>query len=109
MYLMGKRLRQLRINAQITQVKLAKNIGVATSTLSLYESGRREPSIRTIQRIAEELHCTSDYLLGLRDEPSFFITEMEKALVRSFRQKKEMQKPVCLLLGIEPSDYYPQN
>lgn len=42
-------------------------IGVADSTLSLYESDHRTPDIVTAGRMAETYDVTIDYLLGLTD------------------------------------------
>lgn len=106
MYSFGKRVRQTRIQAQISQVNLAQKIGVAKSSLSLYESDKREPSIQTIRNIAKALETSADYLLGLEEEPSFSLSEFEKQLVTAFRQTPDMQKAVCLLLGISPEDWF---
>ena len=106
MYSFGKRIRQVRTQAQISQVNLAKKIGGAKSSLSLYESDKREPSIQTIQKIARALQTSTDYLLGLEEEPSFFRSEFEKQLVTAFRQTPDMQKAVCVLLGISPEDWF---
>lgn len=106
MYPFGKRLRQVRLQRQISQVNLAKKIGVAKSTLSLYESGKREPPIRTIRKISSELDTSADYLLGIEDDPVFSLSEFEKQLILAFRQKPDMQKPVCMLLNIEWEDWF---
>lgn len=40
------------------------------STLSLFENGERRPGIHIVTAIARALGVTSDYLLGLVDDPS---------------------------------------
>lgn len=106
MYSFGKRLRQTRMHSQVSQVNFAKKIGVAKSTLSLYESDKREPPIRTIRKITCELGTSADYLLGIEDNPSFSLSEFEKQLLLQFRRKKDLQKAVCLLLEVDPDDWY---
>lgn len=45
-------LRDLRRQAGLTQVELARRTGIASSVLSAYENGRREPSAAVFVRIA---------------------------------------------------------
>ena len=61
----GDRLREARLQKGLTQEQLAKQIGVAKSTLTGYEKGNREPDVFKIKRILEVLDLDSDYLLGV--------------------------------------------
>ena len=56
------RLKESRVNAGLTQEQLAKKLGIATSTLSGYESGNREPTIATISTILDILNVDANYL-----------------------------------------------
>ena len=56
-----KKLRQLN---GVTQTEFAKALGVAGGTVGNWESGKREPDLDTIKRIAEYFHSTTDYLIG---------------------------------------------
>ena len=62
-------LREARLKSGLSQKELSENIGVAKSTYSLYESGKREPNVDTIKKIASILNVSADTLLGLDDEP----------------------------------------
>ena len=53
----------------LSQKEVAESIGVAKSTYSLYESGNREPNVKTIKKIADILNTSADELLGINDEP----------------------------------------
>ncbi|HOV69028.1 MAG TPA: XRE family transcriptional regulator [Clostridia bacterium] len=59
-----ERLRELRKNMGISMKKLGEIIGVAESTISLYETGKREPDNETLIRLANYFDVTVDYLLG---------------------------------------------
>lgn len=59
-----KNLRHLREERKITMKALGHEIGVAESTISLYETGKREPDIATLSRLAEFFHVSVDCLLG---------------------------------------------
>ena len=62
-------LREARLTSGLSPKELSENIGVAKSTYSLYESGKREPNVDTIKKIASILNISADTLLGLDDEP----------------------------------------
>jgi hypothetical protein len=47
----GAVLREARIRAHLSQTDVARRAGVAQSVVSVYESGRREPSIGTLERL----------------------------------------------------------
>ena len=62
-----KRLRELRISHSLTQNELAQKLGIAKSTISMYENGNREPDFETLETIADFFNCDMDYLLGKSD------------------------------------------
>lgn len=47
------RLRELRKSRSMTQPQLAQLLGIAKSTISMYENGRREPDLETLEAIAD--------------------------------------------------------
>ena len=54
--LLGRRIKELRKNAGLTQEKLAEMINIETTSLSGIESGRHFPSLPTIEKIAHNLN-----------------------------------------------------
>ena len=60
-----KRLKELRKKTGFSQQELAGRLGIAASTVGMYEQGRRKPDYDTLIRIALIFHVTTDYLLGL--------------------------------------------
>ena len=65
----GMRIRKLRQDNNMTQDQLAVRTGISRSTLYRYESSQNLPDSDIIIRLAMVLHTTTDYLLGLDDEP----------------------------------------
>lgn len=59
-----ERLRQLREKAGLLQSEFAERLGVARSSISLYETGDRVPDIRFMDKVIEEFECSYDYLMG---------------------------------------------
>lgn len=64
MSLFGSRLRQLRKEDNLTQKELAAKLGLAFSTISMYERGIREPDFETTEAIADYFNVSMDFLLG---------------------------------------------
>ncbi len=65
----GLRIQKLRKQANMSQFQLGKVLGIAPSTLGMYETGKREPSLEVLNRIADYFNVSTDYLLG-RSESS---------------------------------------
>lgn len=60
-----ERLKEKRSEANLTQAELAKIAGVSTRTIQNYELGSRKPyQIEVVQKIADALNTTTEYLLG---------------------------------------------
>lgn len=59
------RLREKRKEKHLTQAALAKMVGASTRTIQSYELGQRNPAnMDTVQKIADALDTTVEYLLG---------------------------------------------
>lgn len=60
----GSRIKELRISKNITQREMANKLNLSYSTYSNYENNYREPKFETIEKVAEILGVTVDYLIG---------------------------------------------
>ena len=60
----GSRLKQLRLNHNMTQPASAKKLQVTKSVISAYETGIRMPSFETLLMISKVFSVSTDYLLG---------------------------------------------
>lgn len=65
-----QRIKNLRIDNDLTQEQMGKIIGVSQRTISHYESGKREPGITEIKRYAKHFNVSTDYIMCLTDEPN---------------------------------------
>ena len=72
----GKRIRELRENKNMTQTELSEALGMKTyTTVSKWESDDNFPKGKDLKRLAELFNVSSDYLLGLnKSEKSKDIT-----------------------------------
>lgn len=57
-------LQKLREKEDLTQVQLAKKVGLSSSAIAMYEAGERKPSIEILPTFADYFGVTTDYLLG---------------------------------------------
>lgn len=63
-----EKLRELRKEKGISLKDLGAEMGVAESTMSLYENGKRQPDYETLLKLAEYFGVTVDYLLRGENE-----------------------------------------
>ncbi len=63
------RLKELRKQRNITQLKLAMDLGLNQNTISRYETGDHEADYKTLILIADYFNVSIDYLLGRTDNP----------------------------------------
>lgn len=65
----GKRIKALREDMDLSQKELAVKANITEATLSRYENDLREPKVSVIIRLARELNTTTDFLLGVSEYP----------------------------------------
>lgn len=63
------RLKQVRKEKGISQLKLAMDLNTNQNTISRYETGEREPCIADLINIADYFGISIDYLLERTDNP----------------------------------------
>lgn len=67
------RLKQLRKQRGISQLKLALDLNMSQNTISRYETGDRQADYRTLIQIADYFNVSIDYLLERTDNPKMNI------------------------------------
>ena len=67
--MIGKRLRDLREDADLTQEQLSKILNINKHSISSYERNKSEPPDDIKIKIVKYFNISSDYLLGIIDEP----------------------------------------
>ena len=61
------RLKMLRKEKKVTQVCLGQMLNYGYTAIANYESGRNNPSIEDLKKIAAIFNVSMDYLLGVND------------------------------------------
>ena len=64
-----ERIRELREDNDMSQEKLSKLLNIGQQTLSQYESNKRKLPIDLLEKYAEILNVSIDYIMGRTDNP----------------------------------------
>lgn len=72
--MLHQRIRLLRQARNMSQVELAKRLGVTKQSVSNWENDNIQPSIEMLIKLSSFFKVTTDYLLGL-DERQFLCVE----------------------------------
>jgi len=61
----AKRMMELRHKMGWSQDEIAKRLNITRTTYAGYETGRNEPDIKTLVKLAEEYKVPTDFILGI--------------------------------------------
>lgn len=67
--IMTIRLKELRKQRNISQLKIAMDLGMNQNSISRYESGQREADYKSLIAIADYFNVSVDYLLYRTNNP----------------------------------------
>ena len=98
MTLIGKRIKELRKKAGLTQVELGKKINVTKVSVCCYELGTRTPSLDTLVDLSNIFNVNLDYLLGndiyvvsdQKEEYGFKLSEEELEFIKIIRKNSKL-------------------
>ena len=64
---MANRIKELRKEKQMTQVRLGIELNVTQETISAYEIGKHQPSVEILLKISQIFDASLDYIMGLSE------------------------------------------
>lgn len=81
-------IKHLREQAGLTQQAIASELGMPLITYRYYETGKRDPSIDVLTKLADYYNVSVDYLLGYNpaDANIDALSINEKSIVRMYRE-----------------------
>ncbi len=88
----SKRLKELRKANGISQTELSKKLMIGRSTLAEYEAGRISPTIAVAAAIARFFNVSTDYLLGLTDDPTPCKSELPKHIKKTLKEYEKLKE-----------------
>ncbi len=65
----ARRVKELRTERQLSQTELGTILGLTHKSISTIESGLRTTTLEKLILLAKYFEVSTDYLLGLRDDP----------------------------------------
>lgn len=95
------RLKELRASIGLSQSALADELNTSKSSINMYERGEREPSIATLEAIADFFNVDMDYLLGKSDCKNRYL---ESLSFNSSNQDPTTQKILDATLGMSDEE-----
>ena len=63
-----ERFKQLRKEKGLTQVEIAKALGVSSGTIAMWETGKRKPQFEMLDKLSTFFDRSMDYVLGVSDD-----------------------------------------
>lgn len=91
---------ELREQLKLTQDDIAHQIGVSKKQVSAWETGQAEPRTDSLIALARLFSVSTDYLLGVTDEPgregSEVISTEDRRILAIFRQLPQDLKDFIL-------------
>ena len=71
-------LKALRLERGMTQQQVAEQIGVAKNAVSMWETGKRDPSFDKLIKLSDLFDCSVDYLLGRSEARRFAVITIKE-------------------------------
>ena len=93
----GIRIRTMRKSRGLTQEDLAKAIGQSASSITMYETGRREPDFETLESLADIFNIPLAYLVSNNSSTEYIPrTEESRTLAKGIDQLPKEQREQAL-------------
>ena len=90
----AERLKELRKEARLTQVELAKRLGIGQSSYADWERGNKNPTQDKLIRLAQILNVSVDYLVGNSEAKSEELDNIELLFRMNSRGLTEEEKEI---------------
>lgn len=90
----AERLKELRKQAHLTQVELAKRLGIGQSSYADWERDKKKPTQENLVKIAQILNVSIDYLVGNSEEKSDELDNIELLFRMNSRGLTDEEKEI---------------
>ena len=84
--MLNQQIRKLRQARGMSQVELAKRLGVTKQSVSNWENDNIQPSVEMVVKLAEVFSVSTDYLLGLEQGEYLDVTGLSQKKIAHIRQ-----------------------
>ncbi|WP_049474696.1 helix-turn-helix domain-containing protein [Streptococcus parasanguinis] len=90
----AERLKELRKQAHLTQVELAKRLGIGQSSYADWERGKKNPTQENLVKLAQILNVSVDYLVGSTEDKEDRLDNIEILFRMNSKGLTEEEKKV---------------
>lgn len=99
-------LKYLRERSGMSQQELAQKLGIAKSTIGMYESGKREPNFETMEAIADIFNVDMNFLHGIKEpeNESYFLSDDARDLAQFLFDNPEYKSAFDAVRKIKKED-----
>ncbi len=100
-------LKYLRNRDHLSQSELADKLGVAKSTISMYEVGKREPDFETLEAIADLFNVDMNFLLGKsgsENDNYYYLNEETRQIAQDAFENPELRSLFHVARDIDPEE-----
>ncbi len=84
--MLHQRIRLLRQARNMSQVELAKRLGVTKQSVSNWENDHIQPSIEMLVKLAAIFSVSTDYMLGLESGEYLDVSGLPREVIAHIRQ-----------------------
>lgn len=88
----GERIKELRVAKKLTQTELAKEVGLAYIQAGRYETQKSNPSSDVLQKLANALDTTTDYLMRGSTDDVVSAQLTDKELLNQLKEVEKLNK-----------------
>jgi len=93
---MENRIKKLREEKKMTQIRLSTELEVTQETVSAYEIGKHQPSVKSLLKMAALFNASLDYIMGLSNirlpANENTLPQNEAAILAMFRNLNQAQQ-----------------
>ena len=88
---LGSRIKNARISCGLTQADISNMLRVSASTVGMWEQGRREPDLDTIEALANIFNVPMSSLTGQEEvDPPEVMTKKDKARLEAMHENPRL-------------------
>lgn len=95
-------LKKLRLQNGLSQEELGNKLGLGKSTISMYESGQREPSLEMLEAIADIFNVDMNTLTDSKNSAK--LNDELQEYLEELKNRKEMRMLFSLAKGASKED-----
>ena len=97
-------LKYLRVRDNLSQAELADKLGVAKSTIRMYEVGKREPDFETLEAIADFFNVDMNFLLGKdgSENDHYYLNDETREIAQEVFENPDMRTLFKVARDIPP-------